>query len=141
MKLKEIMIFLLIFSFVMNGLVALRITQQSYGNEELGVDYAQTRLIAYVSGTIIAGIASAVAVGLISYRAGVAGDRAFAYTLLGGLLTTTLIGGTNTVTNIYRTLPANAVMGYGIVVSIFLAVVVVLISFMYIEYILGVQPE
>jgi len=141
MKMKEIILFLLILSFVMNGLVALRVTQTSYSNEDIDVDSAMLNLQTHIASVFIAGIGTAVAVGMISNRAGIPGDKSFAYGLLGGIISTTLIGGVGTLTNIYRALPENATTGYAIILSVFLAVLVVLISWVYIEGILGVRLE
>jgi len=143
MKLKEIILFLLIFSMVLQGLTLLRITQTSYGGDELedSLFTAQEKVGAYVAGTIIVAVTAGVAVGIVSFRAGIPGDRAFAYGLLGGILTNTLMGSSTVLTNIYKTLPADAMTSYVIVIGIFFAVLVVLISWMYVEYIMGVKPE
>ena len=143
MKLKEIILFLLILSFVMNGLTALRITQTSYGNEMDDVSSLETveaKLIAHIAITIIAGIATAVAVSALSVGV-VKGDRIFAYGLLGGILSTTLIGGVSMLSNIHKALPVAATTGYVIVIAIFISVLVVLISWVYIEAILGVKLD
>lgn len=142
MKLKEIILFLLILSMVLQGLVSLRITQTTYGGElDESVLTAQQTMVAYIVGTMVTAVAAGIAVGLVSYRAGIPGDKAFAYGLLGGILTQTFVGSSTILTNIYNTLPSEALASYAIIIGIFFSVVVVLISWLYIDYIMGVKPE
>jgi len=144
MKLKEIMIFLLIFSFVMNGLTALKILQTSYGSpahQVQSLETAEAALYVFIGLQILVIVGVSIATGLLSYRAGIPGDRASAYGLLGGLIASTLVAGYSTLSNIYRAVPSQVSTGYVIVVAIFLSILVVIISWTYVEFILGVRAE
>jgi len=144
-KMKEIIFFLFIFSMVFNVLSVLNIASSDYGNTPVGTNptSALTLITLHIVGTIGGALAVGIAASIKIFGSGqsMPGNQIFAYGLLGGILTSTLIGALNAFVNIYNALPSDYRVPVGMLMYIFISVVMVLVSFMYIDYTFGVSPE
>jgi energy-converting hydrogenase Eha subunit H len=145
-KLKEIIFFLFIFSLVTNGLALLAITPVGYAPDQYDpADYeeAQAQLALHITGTIIAGIAAAVAVGVKVAASGqsMPGDKFVAYSLFAGVLTVSLIGVISTLANIANAIPEEAKAAASIFLYIFLSLLAFMITWAYIDMAHGRSDE
>ena len=146
MKLMEIIIFLIIFSFVMNGLAVLRISSSSFATSDYDVSnpgLRESAMITTISIVLVVGIGTVIAGWLVlgnipfMYGANIPYDKLFGYGLLAGLITTSLYGTIGTIWNIYEAIPVGAQTGAGVVLGIVLGIISILAIVGYIEITFG----
>ena len=146
MKLMEIILFLVIFSFVMNGLSVLSLSSSSFTTSEYDVANPGVREAAMVSSisiVLVVGIGTVIGAWIVmgniptSSGAGLPMDKIFGYGLLAGLVTTSLYGGISTIWNIYEIIPTGAQYGAGIALGIILGILSIIAVVGYIEITLG----
>lgn len=132
MKLMEIIAFLFIFGLVMNGLAVLKIASTSYSTSDVSSPQtAQSAMVTQISIVIVAGIAASIATWIAmsmipTASGGVPMDRVFGYSLIAGLITTSLYGSVTTLWNIYSAIPPDLQLGVGVM----LAIILMIISFL-----------
>jgi len=142
MKIMELIVYLLIFSFVMNGLAVLRIASSSFATSEYDVSNPELRedaMVTTISVVLVVGIgaviASWIALGVLPLGSGgsIPMDKIFGYGLLAGLITTSLYGTIGTIWNIYDSIPPGAQLGASVALGIVLGIISVMAIIGYIE--------
>lgn len=141
MKIMEIILFLFIFSLVMNGLSILRLTSSSYTTN---VDVSQPDAIliqvtTQITVVLVAGIGAAVvtwiALAAIPLASGgfVPIVKFTGYAIFAGLVTTTLFGSITTIWNMYESVPSDLRLGATVVMGIFVSIIGILVTIAYVE--------
>lgn len=143
-NLKQILFFLIIFSFVTNALTVLSIATVSFSGEDYDTADAVSRasgavtiIVAQVGG----GIGAALAVGVIGFLGaifvGIPGDKALGLSLFTGVLTNAFIGSFSTIVNMVMSLPIELAIGVSVVASIFFGIIGLVVTWALIETLLG----
>jgi len=148
-KLKEIIFFLIIFSFVTNALTVLSLTTTSFSDENVyDTSDALSKgagAVTVITATVGGGIASALTVGIVGFAIAIAlkvpPDKALGLSLFSGLLTSSFIGTFGTLYNMLADVPIDARIGMGVVLSIFFGIIGLLIVWTLIEILFGVSLD